>query len=68
MRYFGTVESFDSIAGAGQIKPDLARDNIRFETTAILWDRYTAPIRGERLSYDVGSENGQPTALNLQKI
>ena len=68
MRYFGTVESFASAAGTGQIKPDLARDNIRFETTAILWDRFTAPTGGERLSYDVGTEGGQPTALNLQKI
>lgn len=39
MRYFGTVDSFDSVAGYGQIKPDLARDNIRFQTTAVLWDK-----------------------------
>ena len=68
MKYFGTVESFDSAAGNGQIKPDLARDNIRFQTTAVLWDKEIGPTKGERLSYEVGSEDGQPTALNLQTI
>ena len=68
MKYFGTVDSFDSEAGNGQIKPETGGDAIRFETTAILWDKNTAPTKGQRLSYDVGSENGQPRALNLQKI
>jgi cold shock CspA family protein len=68
MKYFGTVESFDSAAGNGQIKPEMGGDTIRFETTAILWDKNTAPIKGQRLSYDVGSEQGQPRALNLQTI
>lgn len=46
MRYFGTVDSFDSVAGYGQIKPDLARDNIRFQTTAVLWDKTVGPPKG----------------------
>jgi len=68
MRYFGTVDSFDSAAGYGQIKPDLARDNIRFETTAVLWDKKIGPPKGQRLSYEVGSDDGQPAALNLETI
>ena len=68
MKFFGTVESFDSAAGSGQIKPETGGDAIRFETSAILWDKNTAPTKGQRLSYDVGSENGQPRALNLQTI
>ena len=68
MRYFGTVDSFDSAAGCGQIKPDLARDNIRFETTAVLWDKKIGPPKGQRLSYEVGSDDGQPAALNLETI
>ena len=68
MKYFGTVESFDSAAGNGQIKPEAGGDAIRFETSAIMWDKNTAPTKGQRLSYDVGSENGQTRALNLQTI
>jgi cold shock CspA family protein len=68
MKYFGTFDSFDRAGGSGQIKPDLPRDNIRFETTAILWDKNIDPIKGQRLSYDIGSHDGQPRALNLQTI
>jgi len=68
MKYFGTVESFDSAAGHGQIKPETGGDALRFEKSAIMWDKNTAPAKGQRLSYDVGSENGQPRALNLQTI
>jgi cold shock CspA family protein len=68
MKFFGTVESFDSAAGNGQIKPETGGDAIRFETSAIMWDKKIAPTKGQRLSYDVGSENGQPRALNLQTI
>jgi cold shock CspA family protein len=68
MKYFGTVESFDSAAGNGQIKPETGADAIRFETTAIMWDKNTDPVKGQRLSYDLGSEKGQPRALNLQTI
>jgi cold shock CspA family protein len=68
MKYFGTVESFDNALGKGQIKPETGGEPIRFETTAILWDKNTAPTKGQRLSYDLGSENGQPRALNLQTI
>lgn len=68
MKYFGTVDSFDSAAGNGQIKPETGGDTIRFETTAIMWDKKIEPTKGQRLSYDVGSEKGQPRALNLQTI
>ena len=68
MKYFGTVDSFDSAAGNGQIKPETGGVAIRFETSAILWDKNVEPIKGQRLSYDIGSENGQPRALNLQTI
>ncbi len=68
MRYFGTVDSFDSAAGCGQIKPDLPRENIRFQSTAILWDKKIGPPKGQRLSYEVGSDDGQPAALNLETI
>ena len=68
IKYFGTVESFDSAAGNGQIKPETGGNAIRFETTAIMWDKKIEPIKGQRLSYDVGSEKGQPRALNLQTI
>ena len=68
MKYFGTVESFDTAAGRGQITPETGGEAIRFETSAVAWGNNAAPTKGQRLSYDVGSENGQPRALNLQTI
>ena len=68
MKYFGTVESFNSAAGSGQIKPETGGEVIRFEKSAVAWDNNATPTKGQRLSYDVGSENGQPLALNLQTI
>ena len=68
MKYFGTVESFDSAAGSGQIKPETGGEAILFEKSAVAWGNNAVPTKGQRLSYDVGSENGQPRALNLQTI
>jgi len=69
MKYFGTVKSFDTIKGIGEISPEVAGDAIRFETSAIMWDKNVAPTIGQRLSYDVGTNNErQPRALNLMTI
>jgi cold shock CspA family protein len=67
MKYFGTVKKFDSDTGPGKINPQVAGSSLRFETSAIAWDRKIEPIVGQRLSYDVGHGlDGQPWALNLQ--
>ena len=69
MKYFGTVKSFDTVTGHGEIKPEVAGNDIRFETGAIMWDKKIAPTIGQRLSYDVGTgTDRQPCALNLQTI
>ena len=69
MRLFGTVKSFDTIKGHGEIKPEVAGDVIRFEKSAISWDKNIAPTVGQRLSYDVGTNNErQPCALNLMTV
>ena len=69
MKHFGTVKSFDTVTGHGEIKPEVAGNDIRFETGAIMWDKKIAPVVGQRLSYDVGSgPDRRPTALNLQTI
>jgi len=69
MKYFGTVKSFDTIKGHGEIKPETGGDPLRFERAAVSWAENAAPTVGQRLSYDVGT-NGQrqPCALNLQTI
>jgi len=59
MKYFGTITSFDTIKGHGQIKPETGGNDLRFETSAIMWDK----------SYDVGqSPERHPCALNLQTV
>src|SRR5947199_71145 len=51
MKYFGTVKSFDSVKGFGEIKQEAGGDDLRFEKSAISWDRNVAPTEGQRLSY-----------------
>ena len=69
MKLFGTVQSFDTTKGHGEIKPEVGADLIRFEKSAIAWDKNIHPTVGQRLSYDVGtSTDRQPCALNLQTI
>ena len=53
MKYFGTITSFDTIKGHGQIKPETGGNDLRFETSAIMWDK----------SYDVGQSPSATRAL-----
>jgi cold shock protein len=69
MKYFGTVKSFDSDKGQGEIKQEAGGDDLRFEKSAISWDKKVAPTVGQRLSYERGTNNErQPRALNLMTI
>ena len=69
MKYFGTVKSFDTIKGLGEIKPEAGGDMLRFERSAFSWDSDSVPTVGQRLSYDVGtSKESHPCALNLATI
>ena len=66
MKLFGTVKSFDNVKGHGEIKPEVGSDLIRFEKSAIAWDKNRVPTVGQRLSDEAGTNNAQPCALNLQ--
>ena len=69
MKYFGTVTSFDTIQGHGEIKQEAGGDDLPFEKSAISWDKNVAPTVGQRLSYERGTNNErQARALNLQTI
>jgi cold shock CspA family protein len=69
MKYFGTVKSFDTIEGHGEIKQETGGNDLLFELSAIQWDKTVAPMVGQRLSYDLGhTSQRQPCALNLQTI
>jgi cold shock CspA family protein len=69
MKYFGTVKSFDSANGHGEIKPETGGNDLRFDKAAISWGNDNPPSAGQRLSYDVGTgSDRQPCALNLQTI
>ena len=69
MKYFGTVNSFDTGKGHGEIKPENGGDMLRFERGAFSWKNEAVPSVGQRLSYDVGTNTDrQPCALNLQTI
>jgi cold shock CspA family protein len=69
MKLFGTVNSFDSDKGRGSIKQEAGGADLGFERSAISWDaKETPPTAGQRLSYDVGTRDSKPCALNLQTI
>ena len=69
MKLFGTVKSFDSVQGHGQITPEAGGELIRFDQSAIAtWDKATPPTVGQRLSYEAGKTNEQVRALNLQTV
>ena len=69
MKYFGTIKSFDVAKGHGEIKQETGGDDLRFDSSAISWDKKTPPTTGQRFSYDVGTNaQREPRALNLQTI
>jgi cold shock CspA family protein len=69
MKYFGTLKSFDTAKGEGEIKQEAGGNDLRFEKSAISWDKDVAPTIGQRLSYDVGTNSERrPCALNLETI
>ena len=69
MKYFGTVKSFDTSKGQGEIQQEAGGDDLRFEKSAISWDKDIAPTPGQRLSYERGTDTErQPCALNLMTI
>ena len=69
MKYFGTIKSFDTSSGQGEIKQETGGDDLRFEKSAISWDQSVAPTQGQRISYERGLlADRQPCALNLMTI
>ena len=69
MKYFGTVKSFDTSKGHGEITQEAGGNDLPFEKSAIQWDKNVAPTVGQRLSYDLGQSSDRRTcALNLQTI
>lgn len=69
MKLFGTVQSFDSAKGFGSIKPEAGGDNLRFENSAIKWNRTDSPQAEQRLSYELGTNaDGKACAINLNQI
>lgn len=66
MKHFGTVQSFDTNKGQGEIKPESGGDPLRFEKSAISWEDNKPPTVGQRLSYELENDSKQPRAVNLQ--
>ena len=68
MKYFGTVKSFDITQGIGMLKPETGGDELKFERSAMSWDAPKDLTIGQRLSYDKGTLDRQPCAVNLARI
>ncbi len=67
MKHYGTVESFDTTKGTGQIKQEKGDTALPFERSAMNWDGKAPPEVGKRLSYEVSEKDGVSSAINLQK-
>ena len=66
MKLFGTIKSFDSVKGFGEITPEATGETVRFEKSAIAWGTTPVPSVGQRLSYELGAnDQSEPRALNL---
>ena len=68
MKFFGTVKTFDTDKGVGSLKPETGGDDLYFERSAMSWDAPQTVNLGERISYDKGTTNSQPCAINLARI
>ena len=69
MKTFGIVSSLDLEHGRGSIKPEAGGDALRFENSAIKWNRSDHPQAAQRLSYEMGTgTDGKPCAVNLNSI
>lgn len=68
MKYFGTVKSFDPATGHGEIRQEAGGDALPFDRSAFSWAKDVVPTVGQRLSYDKGTADQKPAALNLQTI
>ena len=67
MKLFGTIKSFDSVKGFGEITPEAPGEIVRFDKSAISWGATPVPTVGQRLSYELGAnDQHQARALNLQ--
>ena len=67
MKLFGTIKSFDSVNGSGEIKPEVTGEIVRFDKSVISWGATPVPSVGQRLSYELGAnDQHQARALNLQ--
>ena len=66
MKLFGTIKSFDSVKGFGEIKPEATGEIVRFEKSAVAWGTTPVPSVGQHLSYELGAnDQSEPRALNL---
>ena len=65
----GIVQSFDKAKGFGLIRPEAGGEALRFENSAIKWNRSDSPTAEQRLTYELGtSADGKPCAVNLNSI
>ncbi len=46
MKHQRPVKSFDIVPGRGDIIPETGSNDVRFEATAIMWDKKIAPVIG----------------------
>jgi hypothetical protein len=60
MKDVGTAKAFDAILRHGQIRFEAAGDALRFETTAIAWDKQIPTVADRPLACDLVTNQDRP--------
>ncbi len=66
MKQFGIVKTFNETQGRGSINPDSGGKDLSFARNAFTWDRMVSPRVGQRLSFVLGTIDGETCAVHLQ--
>ena len=68
MRLTGTVRSFDAAKGRGLIVADSGGEYLIFERSGIYLNPLVPPLEGQRLTYELGSRDGERRAVKLGNV
>lgn len=64
----GTVKWFNSTKGYGFIQPDAGGADVFVHITAVERAGFRALTDGQKLSYEIATEKGKSSAVNLAKV
>jgi cold shock CspA family protein len=68
IKHRGTVKSFDRRKNRGLIEADSGGEYLIFERSGIYQNPQVPPVEGQRLTFELGTVDGQRCAVNLGNV